>query len=148
MYRCLASSLIKQQQLVCPSYLSSQISFCVEKIGLWIPCEFISNSIKKNRRCTFKSCRRFVFPFYKRWLVYGHVASQVTWCITVPVYSNTEQLHSHPHPPSPPPTCRQLIATYYFIIFKGTVSRDGFGFLWHVWLVLSLNGGHGQFLNF
>ncbi len=31
---------------------------------------------------------------------------------------------------------------------KGTVSRDGFGFWWHVWLVLGLNRGQGQFLNF
>jgi hypothetical protein len=31
---------------------------------------------------------------------------------------------------------------------KGTVSRDGFGFWWHVWLVLGLNRGWGHFLNF
>jgi hypothetical protein len=32
--------------------------------------------------------------------------------------------------------------------FKRTVSRDEFGFGWHVWLVLGLNRGRGQFLNF
>ncbi len=31
---------------------------------------------------------------------------------------------------------------------KGTVSRDGFGFWCHVWLVLGLNRGQGHFLNF
>jgi hypothetical protein len=32
--------------------------------------------------------------------------------------------------------------------FKGTVSRDGFGFLGHAWSVLGFNMGRGQFLNF
>ena len=35
-----------------------------------------------------------------------------------------------------------------FNIFKGTVSRDGFGFWWHVWIVLGLNRGAGPFLKF
>ncbi len=34
-----------------------------------------------------------------------------------------------------------------FFRFKGTVSRDGFSFWWHVWLLLGLNRGRGQFLN-
>ncbi len=32
--------------------------------------------------------------------------------------------------------------------FKGTVLRDGSGFWWHVWLVLSLNWGRGNFFIF
>jgi hypothetical protein len=32
-------------------------------------------------------------------------------------------------------------------IVKGAVSRDGFGFRFHVWLVLGLNTGRGRFLN-
>ncbi len=35
-----------------------------------------------------------------------------------------------------------------FAWLKGTVSGDGFGFWWHVWLVLGLTRGRGQFLNF
>ncbi len=31
--------------------------------------------------------------------------------------------------------------------FKGTVSRDGFGFWWHAWSAQGLNRGRGQFLN-
>ncbi len=31
--------------------------------------------------------------------------------------------------------------------FKGTVSRDGFGFLGHAWSVLGFNMGRGEFLN-
>ncbi len=31
---------------------------------------------------------------------------------------------------------------------KGTVSRDGFDFWWHIWLVLVLNRGLGPFLIF
>jgi hypothetical protein len=29
--------------------------------------------------------------------------------------------------------------------FEGTVSRDGFGLRWHVWLVLGLDRGRGNF---
>ncbi len=36
----------------------------------------------------------------------------------------------------------------YIFIFKGTGSQDWFGLWWHVWSVLSLNRGCGQFLNF
>ncbi len=36
---------------------------------------------------------------------------------------------------------------YHFCLIKGTVSRDRFGFRWHVWLVQGLNRGRGQFLN-
>ena len=32
--------------------------------------------------------------------------------------------------------------------FKGTVSRDGFGFLGHAWSVLGFNMGCGQFCKF
>ena len=32
--------------------------------------------------------------------------------------------------------------------FKGNVSRDGFGFWWHVWLVLGLNRRRGHFGKF
>jgi hypothetical protein len=31
---------------------------------------------------------------------------------------------------------------------KWIVSRDGFGFWWHMWFVLGQNRGHGQFKNF
>ncbi len=31
---------------------------------------------------------------------------------------------------------------------KGTLSRDGFGFWWHVWLILGLNRGQGHFFFF
>ncbi len=44
-----------------------------------------------------------------------------------------------------------LILTRGYILewlFKRTVSRDGFGFWGHVWLVLDRNWGRGKFLNF
>ncbi len=37
------------------------------------------------------------------------------------------------------------ILSKIFRIFKGTVSRDKFGFWWNVWLVLGLNRGLGQY---
>ncbi len=40
----------------------------------------------------------------------------------------------------------QLIYSQYSV--KGTVSRDGFGFWWRVWLVLGRNRGRGHFSNF
>jgi hypothetical protein len=42
-----------------------------------------------------------------------------------------------------------IVHTGHFL--KETVSRDGFGFWWHVWLLLELQGlnrGRGQFWNF
>jgi hypothetical protein len=34
-----------------------------------------------------------------------------------------------------------------FLVLKGIVSRDGFGFLDHAWSVLGLNRGRGQFFS-
>ncbi len=43
---------------------------------------------------------------------------------------------------------RLHIKILYSILLKGTVSWGGFGFWWHVWLVLGLNRGRGHFFNF
>ncbi len=41
---------------------------------------------------------------------------------------------------------RQSLPSWRY--FKRTVSRDGFGFWWHIWVVLGLNRGRGQFYIF
>jgi hypothetical protein len=81
------------------------------------------------------------------------------------------QLHGATHPPGHEgQVCRlkkktdhrnELNVTIHRLLFfleswstkkvsflKGTVSRDEFGFWWHVWLVLGLNRVRSQFLNF
>ncbi len=40
------------------------------------------------------------------------------------------------------------VFTLMWLFHEGSVSRDGFCFGRHVWLVLGLNRGRGQFLNF
>jgi hypothetical protein len=40
------------------------------------------------------------------------------------------------------------IKNWLCLILKATVSRDGFGVWWHIWLVLGLSRGRVRFLNF
>ncbi len=44
--------------------------------------------------------------------------------------------------------CMHHLSDEKKLLLKGTVSRDGFGFWWCVWLVLGLNRGRGPFFKY
>ncbi len=50
--------------------------------------------------------------------------------------------------PSPHTSAEPSFFFIFHLCIRGTVSRDGFGFWRHIWFVLGLNRGCGQFLNF